>query len=429
MYLYMSNVWHPFNTVYDEPLKIKKANGLEIISESGDVYWDMISSWWLNIHGHCDSRISEAMAKQSQKIDQVVYSDTQHPLAEQLVGMLSNFLPKHLNNFFFSDNGSTAIETALKIAIQYWYILGKPNKKIVAFQNCYHGDTFGAMSCSSMFSRPFEKHCMHVDKMPYPCTTDKNYEDKERFALDQFRDYLHKNEVGCAIIEPLIRGASGMKICKESFLHGVLSLCKEFGVISIFDEVMTGFGRTGNMFVCSHEISPDIVCMAKSITGGMLPMGLTAISQNIRNKFMSFDTQFLHGHSYYANPISCAAAIASLKIFEQENVLKKIKDIEKTHKDLVSSLKMVSNPRYCGTISAFDLCLNCEYGSETQSKIKNKFRQKNLIIRPIGNTVYFMPPYCISLEQLSKSYQYAQEAIFEINQEQEKKSKVILSYL
>ena len=391
---------------------------MEVFDERGKVYWDMISSWWVNVHGHCDERIVSAIQKQSGKMDQVVFADMHHDLAFELTDILRDMLPADLKNFFFSDNGSTAVEIALKIAIQYCHNLNFNDKnKIVAFHGCYHGDTFGAMSLgrSSGFYAPFERYMLPVDILSYPETWigDDQYNKSEESALKEFESYLQENNAICAIIEPLVRGAYGMRICHKSFLKKVLYLCKQYNVISIFDEVMTGFARTGSMFVCSdlEDLSPDILCLAKSLTGGVLPMGLTVVKDGIRDAFN--ENAFLHGHSYYANAITCAAALASMRIFESDDVCAKVREINNVHKAGLEIIDddFVSKKRVCGSISAFELNLDFDYGSKEQVKLKQMFRERGIIIRPIGNTVYFMPPYCITENQLIDAYSTANEVI------------------
>ncbi len=412
-------IWHPFTKIKNEinPILISEANNEILIDVDGKEYVDLISSWWVNIHGHCRKEIIEKICYQSKKLEQVLFAGFTHEPAIQLAEKLTNILPKKLNKVFYSDNGSTAVEIALKVAIQYWFNKGKKKIKFVAFEGGYHGDTFGAMSVgfSSGFYKPFKDFVRQSTFLTFPEYWKGNNEiDKnEKTALVEIEKILDKNhnEIAAVIIEPLVQGASGMKICRKEFLEKVVRKFKSAGIIVIFDEVLTGFGRTGKMFAMDFlDVKPDILCLAKSLTGGCLPLAATVFDEKIYQAFLDSDIEkaFLHGHSYTANPVSCAAAIKSLELFETENTLKKIGTISSIHKQCLEYLSKelnISRTRSLGDIAAFDInSFENDYGSKKSELLKKEFLNNGLLLRPIGNTIYLMPPYCIKKEQLQSCY-------------------------
>ncbi len=416
-------IWHPFtqHKIAQEPIKIVSGKMTKIKDENGKSYLDLISSWWVNVHGHSHPYIAKAIYKQSKKLEQVIFGGFTHEPAIKLSKEIINIMPNNLKKVFFSDNGSTAVEVALKIAYQYWFNQKKKRKTFIAFNNAYHGDTVGAMSLgsgSNLFS-VFKDLFFKIKLFDYPSTWygDKQIEKKEDLILKKIDFELKKNtDIAALIIEPLIQGSGGMNVCREIFIKKLAKLIKKHKNILIYDEVMTGFGRTGDYFAClKTKTKPDIICVSKGLTGGFLPLSLTITSNKIYNNFLgnNFDKALAHGHSFTANPLGCAASIASLNLFRLNNVFKKIKKIEKSHhafKKKLLKLKSVERIRICGTIIAFDIKgFGSGYTAIIPKKIKDFFLEKGLLLRPLGNVLYIMPPYCI----LEKELKYAYKIIYE----------------
>ena len=413
-------LWHPFTQSKSskDPIIISSAKDEILKDIDGKSYVDLISSWWVNTHGHCKKEIIGSMYQQSKELEHVMFAGFTHEPAVRLAEKLTKLLPQNLKRVFYSDNGSTSVEIAMKVAIQYWYNQGKKKTKFVAFNGGYHGDTFGAMSVgfTSGFYKPFEDILPKANFLPFPDFWHGNneIEKNETSVLKKIDHMLNKSkkEIAAVIIEPLVQGAGGMRICRKEFLNKVLEKFKSAGVIIIFDEVMTGFGRTGKMFACDHlKIQPDIICLAKSLTGGYIPLATTVFSEKIHSRFVDSDIKkaFLHGHSFTANPIACSAALKSLDLFESKNLKRKIDIISKTHKSCLENLSKrinVSKIRSLGTIAAFDFNgIEKKYGSSAGEKLKKKFLNSGLLLRPIGNTIYLMPPFCISEETLIDCYE------------------------
>ena len=321
-------------------------------------------------------------------------------------------MPKDLSRVFFSDNGSTAVEIAMKVAIQYWYNKGKQKKKFVSMTGSYHGDTFGAMSVgfSSGFYEPFKDFLIESINIPFPDYWEgkNDIEKEELISLEKADAVLstNKNDIVAVIFEPLIQGAGGMKICRKEFLDKLLKKFKEAGVLIIFDEVMTGFGRTGKMFAADYlKTKPDIMCLAKSLTGGYIPLAATIFNKKIHDEFFGDDIKktFLHGHSFTANPIACSAALTSIELFEKEQTLEKVEEISSIHLECMEKLKKIniSKPRVLGSIAAFEYNgIDQKYGSSDNQKLKKIFLENGLLLRPLGNTIDLMPPYCIKEKTL-----------------------------
>ena len=412
-------LWHPFTKIINEydPIVISSAKNDILVDINGNEYVDLISSWWVNIHGHCKKEIIESIKKQSEKLEQVLFADFTHEPAVNLAEKIVDLMPKNLSRVFFSDNGSTAVEIAMKVAIQYWYNKGKKKKKFVSMTGNYHGDTFGAMSVgfSSGFYEPFKDFLIKSISIPYPDYWDgKNDIEKEELISLKTADEVlssNKDDIAAVIFEPLIQGAGGMKVCRKEFLDKLLKKFRDAGVLIIFDEVMTGFGRTGKMFAADYlKTKPDIMCLAKSLTGGYIPLAATVFSQKIHDEFFGDDIKkaFLHGHSFTANPIACAAALTSLELFEKEQTLKKVEKISDIHCEFIKKLKKIniSKPRVLGSIAAFEYnAINQKYGSTENQELKNIFLENGLLLRPLGNTIYLMPPYCIKEETLYNCYE------------------------
>jgi adenosylmethionine-8-amino-7-oxononanoate aminotransferase len=403
--------WMPFtqeknlNTVLKSA---KIAKDAYIWDENGKRYVDLISSWWVNCHGHCNEYIKNAIKQQLDSLDHVIAAEFTHEPLNNLVQKLDRITNGNFFKFFFSDNGSTAVEVGIKIAWQYWKNKGEVRDKFLTFNGCYHGDTLGAMSVgrSSKFFTPFED-LMPVDKIlvaDFPSTwiDDEQRDFKENEAIKKLEKivYENKNKIAFAILEPLIQGAAGMRFCSESFLQKACQILKDNNIILIFDEVMTGFGKTGKMFAYEHldNFIPDIVCVSKSITGGFLPLGVNFIKEEIYDAFYSDDVNkaFLHGHSYTANPIACSAACASIDLFNDE-VFLKIKQIEDCYKANVLNLgNKIEKVRIKGLICAFDVKnQDSTYGNDFSRNFKEKAKEQGFLIRPLGNTIYLLPPFCV----------------------------------
>lgn len=415
-------IWHPFtqNKIANLPIPIVRGEGAYLFDEDGNSYLDVISSWWVNLHGHSHPTIAKAIYEQALKLEHIIFAGFTHSPAVTLCKDLSYILPKSLSRFFFSDNGSTAVEAALKMAYQFWKNKGENNRKtFLSFEGGYHGDTFGAMSVGrkSGFHSTFEELFFNVHTTPFPATwrNDSDLEKKEHQALLKLSQILatHGKNIAAFIAEPLIQGASGMRVCRSEFLAKVIDLIRKYEILIIFDEIMTGFGRTGSLFAFNQiGQAPDILCLSKGLSGGFLPLALTIVKENIYEAFLddSYEKAFLHGHSYTANPLGCAAAIISLKLLLQEETQTQIKNIAEVHTVALNELwkiKNIKNIRQIGTIAAFDL----DATKINNEKLKKRFLEKGLLIRPLGNTIYLLPPYCISTEELKGAYNIIEQII------------------
>ncbi|UXX81223.1 adenosylmethionine--8-amino-7-oxononanoate transaminase [Reichenbachiella carrageenanivorans] len=405
-------IWHPFTPLVNPfgHIPIKSAKGAKLFTHEGQTIIDAVSSWWVNIHGHANEQIADAIHKQALELEHVIFAGFTHEPAVRLAKNLMTILPDNYSKIFFSDNGSTSIEVALKMAFQYWYNQGKEHKtKIIALDGAYHGDTFGSMSVSerSGFTRPFFPFLFDIESLDFP--TEENF-DKVLAHFDELT-----NDEACAafIFEPLVQGAGGMRMYSPEMLQQLISLAQSRGVICIADEVMTGWGRTGTTFACDQiEASPDITCISKGITGGALPLGITACNSKIEAAFQSEELSkaLLHGHSYTGNPMICAAANASFEIFESPECKNNIQRVHNKHLKFVEQLKTfdkVENIRLQGTIVAFDLKGFGEtgYDSDARKKIYPYFLERGVLIRPLGNVIYLLPPYVITDDELDLVYE------------------------
>ena len=400
------NIWHPFSPLAgNKPIGVRKAKGLYIHTLDGRKIMDSISSWWVNIHGHSHTKINKAVSRQAAKMEQVIFAGFTHKPAVDLSKTLKKLLPSNISKIFFSDNGSTSVEVAIKLAIQYWYNQGKPRKKIIALEGAYHGDTFGSMSVAerNLFSAPFNDLLFEVEFLPFP-------KGDGAAAIARMKE-LASEETAAFIFEPLGQGAAGMQMYASEVLDELISIAQSKKIICIADEVMTGFGRTGKMFACDYlKNDPDIFCLSKGITGGYLPMGVTAVSQPIVEAFDVADRlkAFFHGHSYTANPLACAAANASMKLLLKKSCQEDIARIEASHKAYVESFaanEKVDEIRYRGTILAIELKADdAGYTSDIKERIYDYFMERNMLLRPLGNVIYIIPPYIVSNQELNKMY-------------------------
>lgn len=411
-------VWHPFTqqAVDPPPIHVERAEGIYLYTRDGRRLIDGISSWWVNIHGHCHPRIMAAIAEQTERLDHVLLAGFSHEGVEELCDRLRNFLPSDLKHLFFSDNGSTAVEVALKMAVQYWQNAGRPKKQaIVALEHAYHGDTVGAMSVSaeSSFTDPFRAMLFPVHRVHsaycYRCPVGKVRASCAIDCVDQLAGLLAEkhDEIAAVIAEPLLQGAGGMIVHPVEFLQEISSLCNEYEVLLIADEVLTGFGRTGKMFACDlAQVTPDLMCLSKGITGGALPMGATACTDAIHDAFVSEDRSktFYHGHSYTGNPLAAAAAVASLRVFEEEPVFERIEMIARIHATRLEEIRKhptVGDVRSIGTVAAVELHADdAGYLSKLKPVLYDFFLNAGILLRPLGNIIYVLPPYTISASEL-----------------------------
>lgn len=413
------NIWHPFTPLLGAPdaIPIKSAKGAYLFTEDGRKILDAVSSWWVNIHGHSNEVIAEAIYKQALKLEHVIFAGFTHEPAVQLSENLLSILPGNQSRIFFSDDGSTSVEVGLKMAIQYWFNLGTKKTKIIAIEGAYHGDTFGAMSIGGRnpFNAPYSPYLFDVNFIPFPT---QNNEDE---ILNQFEKLVIGGEVAAFIFEPLVQGAGGMRIYSSALLDKLLSLAKKNEVICIADEVMTGFGRTGKTFASDYlSNQPDIFCLSKGITGGSLPLGVTTCSDRIEEAFKTedFNKTFFHGHSYTANPIICAAANASFELLQSTECQENIQRIANKHETFISTIKTsdkLSDARSLGTICAIEISSEeNSYFSQTRKKTYPYFLERNILLRPLGNVIYILPPYIIQNDELDLIYSQISSFLEEI---------------
>jgi len=422
-------IWHPFTNSALEPdlIFVERAEGVWLHTRDGRKILDAVSSWWVNLHGHGNWRIAAAIAEQARKMEHVILAGFTHEPAEKLAKGLQRWLARELTHLFFSDDGSTAIEVALKLGVQYFSNLGRPEKReIVALEHGYHGDTAGAMSVSddSPFTAPFRSMRYVVHRVPSAYlyrrpagTTKEEYLD---FCVKRLESLLEEKSasIACLILEPLLQGAGGMIVYPAEYLRAARELCTRHDVLLIADEVLTGFGRTGKMFACDLAgVVPDLMCLSKGITGGFLPMGVTVCTDRVEQAFRSENPMhtFYHGHSYTGNALACAAANASLQIFEDEAVFDRIAGIAKIHGERLSRFAeyaVVGEARQIGTIGAIELkAEDAGYLSAMRPKLYQFFLERGVLLRPLGNVVYVLPPYVISAEELHWVYDVIEEAL------------------
>ncbi|WP_343559604.1 adenosylmethionine--8-amino-7-oxononanoate transaminase [Kiloniella sp. b19] len=425
------HVWHPFTQAQTapDPVPIERGEGVVLHTADGRQIIDYISSWWVNLYGHAHPRVSAAIAEQASQLEQVIFAGFTHRPAIRLAEKLAELLPGDLSRVFYSDNGSTAVEVGLKMAYQYWANKGQSQRKrFLTFDGAYHGDTVGAMSAgvSSRMFDAWKELFFTVDVLDYPNTweNDARCEEKEARALKLLDDFLdrHAQETCALIMEPLVQGASGIRMVRPEFVKAVVERLREHGILVIFDEVMTGFGRTGSNFACEKiGVVPDIICLSKGLTAGFLPLSVTVAREEIYREFLgeSFDRAFCHGHSFTANPLGCAAALASMELLQSEEVRQSFKRIEKAHDrglDYLRDLKQTTAHRICGTIGAFDAVVDDGgYTSSLGNDLKRWFWDRNMLLRPLGNVVYQLPPYVITDEQIDLGWKAAAEAMIKLN--------------
>jgi adenosylmethionine-8-amino-7-oxononanoate aminotransferase len=385
------HVWHPYtqHATAPTPIPIRRAEGAVLIDMDGREIIDAISSWWVTLHGHAQPEIAEAIGRQAKALEQVIFAGFTHEPAADLAAALAQRLPTGLTRVFFSDNGSTAVEVAIKIALQYWQNRGQPRTQIAALDHAYHGDTFGAMSASArgLFTEPYGSHLFDVVRFPESAITD---------------------QLAAVIVEPLLQGAGGMRVWSEATLREIRDLTAARGVLLVADEVLTGFGRTGPLFACERAgVVPDIICLSKGLTGGFLPLGATAAREEVFEAFLSNDRRhtLFHGHSFTANPIACAAGLASLALLNDASAARRtaIERSHRAHLDTLASHPCVTSPRVLGTVAAFNLGGD-GYLNPVGSDLSRFALERGVLLRPLGDVVYVLPPYCTTDAQLDQIY-------------------------
>jgi adenosylmethionine-8-amino-7-oxononanoate aminotransferase len=403
-------VWHPFTPLVgmQPPLTVTHASGVYLHIEGGRKIIDSISSWWVNLHGHSHPHIAQAVASQATSLEHVIFAGFTHEPAVKLARRLIEILPDNQSKIFYSDNGSTAVEVAMKMAFQYWFNKGVKKPRIVAIDGAYHGDTFGAMSVGdrSPFNNPFAPYLFQVDFLEFPSAA------KEEAVVARFRELAVTGEVAAFIYEPLIQGSSGMRMYSEEVLDQLLQIARQHQILCIADEVMTGFGRTGKLFASQYlQQQPDIMCLSKGLTGGTLPLGVTSCTEDIIEAYRSQDIYktFFHGHSFTANPIACAAANASLDLLLTDKCTANISSICNEHQkfaEKIRGLSAVKEVRILGTIIAIEVNTTTatSYFNEARNNLYYYFLEKNVLLRPLGNVIYILPPYIINKEELKVIY-------------------------
>lgn len=431
-------IWRPFTQMKDAPppLTIKRAKGALLFDGEGKPLVDAISSWWVNLHGHCHPEMVEAVSRQVEELDHVIFAGFTHEPAALFSRELVELAPSNLSRVFYTDNGSTAVEVGVKMAIQYWSNLSqeggqvvghadscsqeRPKVRMAALEGSYHGDTFGAMSVAERgsFNAPFHDLLFETIYIDSPATPNHR-------AFEQLEEAASKGDIAAFIYEPLVQGAGGMKMYSPEDLERLLEICSRHNILTIADEVMTGFGRTGSLFAsqqCSRK--PDIMCLSKGITGGVLPLGATLCSQEIFDAFLGdrVTKTLFHGHSYTANPIALSAARASLRLTKGA-LQKEVPAIIESHKGFLQKLAQepwaskVSAPRQRGTILAFEVVAGggASYFSSIRDRLYESFMGRGVLLRPLGNTVYILPPYCITPKELNQVYDAILETISELS--------------
>ncbi len=399
--------WHPWTQHFgqDPPIPVIRGEGAWLVGPGNQRYLDAISSWWVTVHGHAHPAIAAAIGAQAALLDQVIFAGCTHEPAVGLAEELLARLPSGLARIFYSDDGSTAVEVALKMALQFHRNRGSPRSVVLALENAYHGDTFGAMSVSArgVFTAAFQDQLFAVERLPAPGDPGLLP------ALDRMLDHRGSG-IAAIIVEPLVQGAAGMRMWDAATLRALAGKVRSEGVLLIADEVMTGFGRTGPLFACEHaDVSPDLICLSKGLTGGSLPLGVTAATEEVFEAFLGADrrTALFHGHSYTANPIACAAARASLALFDERSADQR-RALEAVHRDEMSRLARhprVLAPRVLGTIAAFDLAdSETGYLSSAAQGLTAFGLERGVLLRPLGSVVYVMPPYCTRPEELRQVY-------------------------
>lgn len=412
------HLWHPLtqHKLHPSHLAITKAKGVWLYDEEGNSYIDGIASWYTCMYGHCNEHIIEKVTKQLQSLDQVVFSGFTHEPAVKMSEALIDILPDNQQKIFFSDNGSTSVDVAIKMALQSHFNKGKKRSKIIALENAFHGDTFGAMSVSglSVYNGPFEDFLLTIDRIPVP--------QKENFTRvkAKFEALVATGEVAAFIFEPLVQGAAAMHMYPAELLDSLIAIAKTYGVICIADEVMTGFGKTGKNFASEYlKNTPDIFCLSKSLTGGVVPMALTTCTQAIYDAFYDdhIEKGFFHGHTYSANPLGCTAVLAGIALLTSDEMQQNIQRVAAQHKAFEARIKQhpkVKSTRQLGVIFALDLDVKMERYGNLRDQLFNFFMKNGVCLRPLGNTIYILAPFVITNQELEKIYNTIEAALDQV---------------
>ena len=411
------HLWHPYtqHKTAALPIAIKKGKGALLWDENDKEYVDAIASWWVNPFGHSNTFIADAIYKQLTTLEHVLFGGFTHEPAIILAEKLIEILPKNQQKIFFSDNGSTAVEVAIKVALQYFFNKGEKKTTIIAFENAFHGDTFAAMAASgiSFYTQAFQGMFIDVVRIPVPV------KGNEEISYSALREVIKNNTCAGFIFEPLVQGAAGMVMYEPETLDKLIQICQANNVLTIADEVMTGFGKTGKTFATDYLVEkPDMMCLSKALTGGTIPMAITTFSSVIFEAFYDDDINkaLFHGHTFTANPTGCAAALASLELLQTNEMQANIIRVNKSHLDFQERIKnhpKVTVTRVLGVIFALEIKTEtaASYYGGLRNKLYNFFIENGVILRPVGNIVYILPPYIISEEQLEKVYQVVENAL------------------
>jgi adenosylmethionine-8-amino-7-oxononanoate aminotransferase len=404
-----SPVWHPFTQHgLNEPIPlVERSEGAALFTKDGRRIVDAISSWWVTTHGHRHPRIVAAIRDQAEQLDQIIFAGWTHAPAETLARGLTEIMPAALRHVFYSDSGSTAVEVALKMALGYWLNRGEPRHRILTLEHGYHGDTIGGMSVGArgVYNQAYTPLLFDVGTLPFPAGDGQN-------ALDAL-EAACRDKPAALIVEPLVLGAGGMLFYEARILAEMRAICARHGVLFIADEVMTGWGRTGTLLACEQaDVVPDILCLSKGLTGGVVPLAVTMATAEIFDAHLSADKakMFFHSSSYTANPIACAAAVANLAVWREEPVRARIATLAARQAERIFALEGVRNARALGTIAACEIGGEEGYLAGIGPALAAHFRERDLLVRPMGNTVYVMPPYCIDEVDLDRIYAAIQEA-------------------
>lgn len=404
-----AHVWHPLtqHKTAGNPLLIERAQGNYLYDFENKAYFDAISSWYTCSYGHVNPALTTALKDQVDKLHHVVFAGMTHEPVARLSKSLINILPDNQEKLFFSENGSTSVEIALKMAFQFHFNQGEKRNVVIALENGFHGDTFGAMSASglSVYNGPFEDFFIEVIRIPAP--TENNVDE----ILNSLESLIENNRISSFIYEPLVQGAAAMQLNDAAALSQVIELCKQQGIITIADEVMTGFGKTGTYFASDQiDQKPDIMCLSKALTGGIMPMAITTCTQQVFDAFYDDEMArgLFHGHTYSGNPLGCAVAAAAIDQLTSNSIQKNIdyitnKNLEFKH--VLSSHPRVSNARSKGVILAMDLAIKMERYGNQRDKMFKWFWDRGVFLRPLGNTIYIVPPFTTSPEQLKSLHE------------------------
>ena len=415
-------LWHAYtqHKISDTPIAIVKGKDALLWDENGNTYIDAIASWWVNPYGHSNERLARRAYEQLTSLEHVLFGGFTHQSACDLAEALLKILPKNQSKVFFSDNGSTAVEVAVKIALQYYYNRGEKRTTFIAFEEAFHGDTFAAMAVSgiSLYTTAFQDQLLKVVRIPIP------EKGQEEACKQRLLEVIAQEKCAAFIFEPLVLGAAGMRMYAPEVLDELIQICREHQVLTIADEVMTGFGKTGKTFACDYlKQMPDMICLSKALTGGTIPLSATTTTEAIYEAFYSDDISkaLFHGHTFMANPTGCAIALESLKILAEEEMQANLKRIHTRHVAFASKMDKhpkVARTRTLGVIVALDLKVpdTGEYYGAIRNELYRFYISHGVILRPVYHTIYILPPYIITDKQLDRVYQVVEESITYLSQ-------------